>query len=215
MSEPSRADGRPDGQEGADRPIIRDKRRIDPTTGSLREPAPFAAGPGAPGSGSPGPDAPPQPAPTDVGPEHGGVDARVAELTADVQRLSAEYANYRKRVDRDRELVREVATANVLDALLPVLDDLDRAREHGDLTGAFKSVGEALETTLTKLGLERYGDVGERFDPTVHDALLHEYSGDVDVPTCTAVLQPGYRFAGRIIRPARVAVTEPEPEPIV
>ncbi|MET0741726.1 MAG: nucleotide exchange factor GrpE [Candidatus Nanopelagicales bacterium] len=207
MSEPSRAGGPTDGREGADRPIIRDKRRIDPTTGSLREPAPHAAGPGAR-------QEPPQPA-TDEGPEHGGVDARVAELTADVQRLSAEYSNYRKRVDRDRELVREIATANVLDALLPVLDDLDRAREHGDLTGAFKSVGEALEAVLTKLGLERFGEVGEPFDPTVHEALLHNYAADVDVPTCTAVLQPGYRFGGRIIRPARVAVTEPEPEPIV
>jgi molecular chaperone GrpE len=151
----------------------------------------------------------------DEGPEHGAVDAQVAELTADVQRLSAEYANYRKRVDRDRELVREVATGNVLEALLPVLDDLDRARDHGDLTGAFKAVGDSLEATLARIGLERFGEVGEPFDPTIHEALMHDFADDVEAPTCTAVLQPGYRFGGRIIRPARVAVTEPEPEPIV
>jgi molecular chaperone GrpE len=94
-----------------------------------------------------------------------------------------------------------------------VLDDIDRARDHGELEGGFRSVGEALEATVEKLGLQRFGAVGETFDPTVHEALMHSYSGDVTEPTCVQVLQPGYRFGDRVVRPARVAVAEPTEPP--
>jgi molecular chaperone GrpE len=135
--------------------------------------------------------------------------AQVAERTADLQRLSAEYANYRKRVERDRMAVREQALANVLSELLPVLDDIGRAREHGELTGGFKSVAESLESAVTKLGLTAFGEPGDPFDPTLHDALMHSYSAEVTEPTCVQILQPGYKVGDRIIRPARVAVAEP------
>jgi len=123
--------------------------------------------------------------------------------------VQAEYANYRKRVERDRVAVREQALANVLTGLVPILDDIGRAREHGELTGGFKSVAESLEATTAKLGLETFGDAGEPFDPRVHEALMHSYSTDVTEPTCVQILQPGYRVGDRIIRPARVAVAEP------
>jgi molecular chaperone GrpE len=135
--------------------------------------------------------------------------ALLAERTADLQRLQAEYANYRKRVERDRLAVREQALANVLNLLLPVLDDIGRAREHGELTGGFKSVAESLEAVVVKLGLTAFGDDGDPFDPTLHEALMHSYSPDVTEPTAVKVLQPGYRVGERIIRPARVAVAEP------
>jgi len=134
----------------------------------------------------------------------------LAERTADLQRLQAEYANYRKRVERDRLAVREQALANVLNELLPVLDDIGRAREHGELSGGFKSVAESLEGIVSKLGLTAFGENGDPFDPTLHEALMHEYSGDVTETTCVRILQPGYKVGDRIIRPARVAVAEPE-----
>jgi len=135
--------------------------------------------------------------------------AQVKERTADLQRLQAEYANYRKRVERDRTAVREQSLANVLTELLPVLDDIGRAREHGELSGGFKSVAESLESVVSKLGLVSFAEKGDPFDPTFHEALLHSYSGDVDQPTCVQILQPGYKIGDRILRPARVAVAEP------
>jgi molecular chaperone GrpE len=174
---------------------------------------------GAPGAGGPGA----RPGPGRAGPDQAGEAARspadrkaaeqLAERTADLQRVTAEYANYRKRVERDRQAVREQAVANVLSGLLPVLDDIGRAREHGELVGGFKSVAESLEAAVTKLGLDSFGESGEPFDPKVHEALMHSYSADVTEPTCVQVLQPGYRVGERILRPARVAVAEPgEPE---
>jgi molecular chaperone GrpE len=139
------------------------------------------------------------------------MNAQLAERTADLQRLQAEFANYRKRVERDRLAVREQALANVLSELLPVLDDIGRAREHGELSGGFKSVAEALEATVAKLGLVRYGEPGEAFDPKVHEALLHSYSDQVTEPTSVQILQPGYKVSDRILRPARVEVAEPAP----
>jgi molecular chaperone GrpE len=137
------------------------------------------------------------------------VAMKLAERTADLQRLQAEYVNYRKRVERDRAAVREQSLASVLAELLPVLDDIGRAREHGELTGGFKSVAESLEGTVTKLGLTTYGEAGEPFDPNVHEALMHAYSPDVTETTCVQILQPGYKVGERILRPARVAVAEP------
>jgi molecular chaperone GrpE len=169
------------------------------------------AGPGGPGTGGQGAT----PAP-DTGPVAAGAEViagRLAERTADLQRLQAEYANYRKRVERDRMAVREQALANVLTELLPILDDIGRAREHGELTGGFKSVAESLEGAAVKLGLTRYGEDGDPFDPKLHEALMHSYSRDVAEPTAVRILQPGYKVADRILRPARVAVAEPgEPD---
>lgn len=143
------------------------------------------------------------------------IETQVAELTADLQRLSAEYANYRKRVDRDREVVRDMAFAQVLGDLLPILDDIGRARAHDELHGAFKSVGEALESSVTRLGLEKFGAVWDVFDPTIHEAIGQveaDFAGDmpagVSGQVCAVVHQPGYRFKDRIVRPALVSVTE-------
>ena len=133
------------------------------------------------------------------------------ERTADLQRLQAEYQNYRRRVERDRITVKEIAIANLLTELLPVIDDIGRAREHGELVGGFKSVGESLETVAAKMGLQQFGKEGEPFDPTIHEALMHSYAPDVTETTCVAILQPGYRIGERTIRPARVAVAEPQP----
>ncbi|MDQ1047238.1 nucleotide exchange factor GrpE [Streptomyces sp. V4I2] len=139
------------------------------------------------------------------------VRTALGERTADLQRLQAEYQNYRRRVDRDRVTVKEIAVANLLSELLPVLDDIGRAREHGELVGGFKSVAESLETIAAKMGLQQFGKEGEPFDPTIHEALMHSYAPDVTETTCVAILQPGYRFGERTIRPARVAVAEPQP----
>ena len=133
----------------------------------------------------------------------------VAALTADLQRLQAEYANYRKRVERDRTLSHDLAIGSVLTELLALLDDIDRASQHGELTGGFKAVADQLALITTKLGLEKYGQEGDLFDPQVHEALLHDTSDDVTAPTATKILQPGYKFKERILRPARVAVTDP------
>ncbi|MET8826414.1 nucleotide exchange factor GrpE [Streptomyces sp. NPDC004610] len=139
------------------------------------------------------------------------VRTALGERTADLQRLQAEYQNYRRRVERDRVAVKEIAVANLLTELLPVLDDIGRAREHGELVGGFKSVAESLETVAAKMGLQQFGKEGEPFDPTIHEALMHSYAPDVTETTCVAILQPGYRIGERTIRPARVAVAEPQP----
>jgi molecular chaperone GrpE len=148
-----------------------------------------------------------------AGPQQADAEARLAERTADLQRLQAEYANYRKRVDRDRAAVREQAVANVLTGLLPVLDAIDQAREHGELSGGFKSVADSLSSALGKLGLVAYGDEGDPFDPKIHEALTHTYSPDVTEDTCVEIWQPGYKVGDRILRPARVAVAEPATGP--
>ncbi|MEU4513586.1 nucleotide exchange factor GrpE [Nonomuraea wenchangensis] len=186
---------------GHEEPVIRDNRKIDPETGLPREPdaaQETAAGPEAPAAG-PAAD--------------GELATQLAERTADLQRLQAEYVNYRKRVERDRAAVREQAVAGALTELLPVLDDIGRARDHGELTGGFAKVAESLEATLTKLGLTAYGQKGDPFDPTVHEALMHSYSEDVSEASAVEVFQLGYRMGERILRPARVAVAEPaEPQ---
>jgi molecular chaperone GrpE len=135
----------------------------------------------------------------------------LGERTADLQRLQAEFQNYRRRVERDRITVKEIAIANLVTELLPVLDDIGRAREHGELVGGFKSVAESLETVVAKMGLQQFGKEGEAFDPLIHEALMHSYAPDVTETTCVSILQPGYRIGERTIRPARVAVAEPQP----
>ena len=134
----------------------------------------------------------------------------VAALTEDLQRLQAEYANYRKRVERDRALSAEVAISSVLLEFLAILDDLDRAAAHNELSGGFKAVADQVIATTSKLGLEKFGDAPSTFDPNIHDALMHETSEEVKETTVTKILQPGYKYKERILRPARVVVTDPQ-----
>ena len=141
--------------------------------------------------------------------EASAVVDEVATLTADLQRLQAEYANYRKRVERDREAATELTTAMVIAQLLPVLDDIDRASEHGELSGGFKAVADQLNAITAKLGLAKFAEVNVPFDPMIHEALMHSTSADVSETTATQILQPGYKFKDKVIRPARVAVTDP------
>ena len=203
-------------EEEAPRVVVRDKRRVDPS-GAVREPDP-APEEAADEEQSPGAAAVPDDATSSRSPEEVAADDFVElrsleslldERTADLQRLKAEFDNYRKRVERDRAVWAEQAVAGVLVTLLPVLDDVERAREHGELTGGFKSVADALDGVLGKLGLERYGAPGDAFDPTVHEAVMHQHSDEVTEPTCVTVMRPGYRFAERLLRPAMVAVAEP------
>ena len=170
------------------------------------EPGTAAAGAARPAGDGQAGTGPEQPA---DGRADGDLAVRLAERTADLQRIQAEYANYRKRVERDRSAVREQALASVLAELLPVLDDIGRAREHGELAGGFKAIAEALESVVAKLGLTTFGEAGEPFDPNVHEALMHSYSAEVSEPTSVQILQPGYKVGERILRPARVAVAEP------
>jgi molecular chaperone GrpE len=188
-------------------PVIRDKRRIDPQTGQVREPR-TAAAPSGPGAAQ-GTAATDGSGPGETAASQSDAAATLAERTADLQRLQAEYLNYKRRVDRDRETARHNAIGSVLSALLPVLDDINRAREHDELSGGFKAVAESLERTVESLGLRSFGEPGEPFDPRIHEALMHSYSGDVTEPVSAAVLQVGYRHGDRILRPARVAVAEP------
>ncbi|MBB4934220.1 molecular chaperone GrpE [Lipingzhangella halophila] len=198
-------------------PVIRDKRRIDPDTGELRVPEGAEdTSPPAPGSveaeaAAEAVDA----AEAAQGSELAEVRQQLLERTNDLKRLQAEYANYRKRVDRDRAAVREQSLAQVISELLPILDDIGRAREHDELSGGFKSVGESLEALVSKLGLRKYGEAGDEFDPNVHEALTMVPSADVTVPTVVEVFQPGY-FIGedRVLRPARVVVAGPGEESV-
>ena len=181
------------------RVVVRDRRRIDPDTGEVRsaqQEAELAA---------------PDEAAAPETSQEAELKAQLDERTADLQRLQAEYANYRKRIDRDREVVVNSAKASVVQELLSVLDDIERAQQHGDLTGAFKAVADKLVATLDRVGLESFGHDGEPFDPSVHEAVQHDTSSEVAGPTVTAVLRRGYRFGDRIVRAALVGVTDHEP----
>jgi molecular chaperone GrpE len=230
-------------EETGSGPVVHDNRRIDPVTGQVRgrhvasKPAgTTGAGRPAEASGSAGTEnGEPEDHEDDdlsaaeaadeviegivedvIATEQDAVadaEARLAERTADLQRLQAEYANYRKRVDRDRAAVREQAVAATLAGLLPVLDAINQAREHGELSGGFKSVADSLQAALGRLGLVTYGEKGDPFDPKIHEALTSTYSPDVAEDTCVEILQPGYKVGDRILRPARVAVAEPATGP--
>ncbi|MEP7159825.1 MAG: nucleotide exchange factor GrpE [Dermatophilaceae bacterium] len=144
----------------------------------------------------------------------GGSDAQLAaERLADLQRLQAEYVNYKRRVDRDRALESERAIASMVESLLPVLDEVQLAREHGELgDGPFAKIAEKLETTLARYGVVRYGEPGETFDPTVHEAVMHthaELAPGTTATTVVQVLQPGYKIGDRVLRAALVAVADP------
>ena len=180
---------------------MRDRRRIDPETYQVREPQETAA---------PAAEAPGNPTASTV--EVDELKVALAERTADLQRLQAEYVNYKRRVDRDRDLARKVTVENMVKDLLPVLDDIRSARDHDELTGGFKAVADEIERITTKYGLESFGEKGDPFDPHIHEALLHAHAEGIDGPTCVEILQPGYRIGDRILRPARVAVAEPDPD---
>ncbi|UUN25170.1 nucleotide exchange factor GrpE [Streptomyces sp. FIT100] len=177
-----------------------------------------AAGAGADTGGGGGTSASAQPSPQEQGHGHGhgheheqghGLRAELRERTADLQRLKAEYDNYRKRVRRDRLAIREIAVANVLGRLLPVLDALAEAREQGEVTGGFEHVARALETELAGVGLRPFGTAGDAFDPAVHEAVSYRSSDRFDRLICTAVLRSGYRVGEQLLRPARVTVAGP------
>lgn len=137
-------------------------------------------------------------------------DTRVAELTADLQRLQAEFLNYKRRVERDREMVAENATYRVLVPIIEVLDTVDRAREHGDLDAGFAAVADQLERVVTGLGLTKFGTPGEPFDPNLHEALSHiGEDPEVEVTTCKVVAKAGYRIGERVVRAAQVLVVDP------
>jgi molecular chaperone GrpE len=186
--------------------VVRDRRRIDPETGQVRNPEPAAT---PPAGAAPASEPEPEPVAADSV-AAAELAAQVAERTADLQRLSAEYANYRRRVDRDREQVLVSARVQFVSDLLTVLDDLDRAEAHGDLVGPFKAVADKLTAVVGKLGLEAFGLEGEPFDPTVHEAD-HHAPATVSGPSVTvvsSVLRRGYRIADRVLRPAMVTVVD-------
>ncbi|GAB3247571.1 nucleotide exchange factor GrpE [Nocardioides dilutus] len=136
--------------------------------------------------------------------------AELAERTADLQRVQAEFLNYKRRVERDRDLIRENATYAALAPITEVLDTIDRAREHGDLDPGFQSVADQLERIVTGLGLTKFGAVGDAFDPAIHDALSHiGEDPEVEVTTCKVVAKSGYRIGDRVVRAAQVLVVDP------
>ena len=216
--------GRPVADDGSEPPVVRDKRRVDPETGQVRSPQSGSAATDTDAGAGAGtsPDvsgemaneteveAPPE-APSGLTPDKD----LAAERLADLQRLQAEYVNYRKRVERDRDVARESAVASVLESLLPVMDDVHLARQHGDLEGGpFAAIADKLEAVLGRAGLQRFGEPGEAFDPSVHEALMHtqaELAEGTDVTTVVQVLQPGYKVGDRVLRAARVAVADPQP----
>ncbi len=203
-------EGQPD-PSGEETPRFTDKRRVDPETGEVRE-QPAAEEPQAdPLAGLEAE------ADAHMHEQLVAAEALAAERLDELQRANAAYYNleqqynaYVKRSKAESLAAHDRGVAAVAEALIPVLDDIELARQHGDLTGPFASIAEKLEGTLSRFGVERYGAAGEPFDPAVHEALMHGHSADVTEPTVQQVLQPGYRTADRILRAARVAVVDPE-----
>jgi len=186
--------------------VVRDRRRIDPETGEVR----FPSGADEAPAGDAAAAEEILVSESAVDPRVDELTAEVAERTADLQRVTAEYANYRRRVDRDRESVLVTARVQFVSELLTVLDDIDRAETHGDLTGPFKAVGDKITSVVQKLGLESFGLEGEPFDPSVHEAVQHDTSesGGATVSVLSAVLRSGYRIGDRVLRPAMVTVVD-------
>jgi molecular chaperone GrpE len=225
------SDQNPNGQDSNEpeheEPIIRDKRRIDPETGKVREPA--DAGKGSEEiSSDPAPDLAHEEL-VDVGPAQDDFETflsdddldvlsgqataeqQAAERLADLQRVTAEYANYRKRTEANREVERERAVGDTVKGLIPVLDDLDRAEKHGDLEegSAFATIAAKLRTTIDRLGLTAYGKAGDVFDPQIHEAIFQQPSPDVTVETVADVVETGYQLGSTTVRVAKVVVAVP------
>jgi molecular chaperone GrpE len=176
---------------------VTDKRRVDPVTGEVRE---QATGP-APSGPAPGPFA-------GETPEEAG---KADELLADLQRVQADFANYRKRALRDQQLIADRAKASVITQLLGVLDDLDRARSHGDLeAGPLKSVADKLVAALEGQGLSGFGAEGDEFDPALHEAVQHE--GEGTHPVVGTVMRRGYKVGDQVVRHALVGVVDTVPD---
>jgi molecular chaperone GrpE len=224
------SDQNPNGQDSNEpeheEPIIRDKRRIDPETGKVRQPADAEAGSEETSSD---PDLAHEEL-VDVGPAEGDrfesllseddldvlsgqstADDLAAERLADLQRVTAEYANYRKRTESNREVERERVVGDTVKGLIPVLDDLDRAEKHGDLEegSAFATIAAKLRTTIERLGLTPYGKAGDVFDPQIHEAIFQQPSSDVTVDTVADVVETGYRLGSTTVRVAKVVVAVP------
>ena len=210
-------------QEGYEKPVVHDRRRIDPETGKVREPAgeeaPSSVDGGAPAPGeAQGDAATAEAAPSEVADELARASAEALELAdelarrkAELYNLQQEYNNYVRRSKADAAAQRQAGAQDVAEALLGVLDELELARQHGDLTGPFAAIAEKLEGTLAqRFEVVRYGAVGEEFDPTIHEALMHSTDPEATATTVTQVLQPGYRAGERVLRAARVAVSSPE-----
>jgi molecular chaperone GrpE len=156
----------------------------------------------------------PTPEPTPEQDELTVTKMELAERTSDLQRLQAEFVNYKRRVERDRDLIRENATYAALAPIIEVLDTIDRAREHAPLEGGFQAVADQLERIVSGLGLSKFGAVGDPFDPTIHEALSHiGEDPEVEVTTCKVVAKAGYRIGDRVVRAAQVLVVDPPSGP--
>ena len=219
------AAGRPPGDEEPENqpeePIVHDKRRIDPETGKVRQPEQpgqggaeaEASGPQGADEGFEGPDVETSLTDADLDFLSGQSSAEqlAAERLTDLQRLTAEYANYRKRTEANREVERERLTGDIVMSILPVLDDLDRAEKHGDLEGdtPFAAIARKLRTTLERFGLQRVGETGEPFDHNIHEALMQQPSDDVAQETVIEVIEAGYFLGSTLLRAAKVVVAVP------
>jgi molecular chaperone GrpE len=198
-------------------PVIRDNRKVDPVTGQARHPEGEQHAQAHSPVDSDG-DALAQAeeilngveVPAEESVAQGAANAEAAELKNDLLRLQAEYVNYRKRVERDRAVAGEMAVIGVLNSLLPVLDDIDAARQHGDLAdGPFAAIATKLETALKTYGLVRIAETGVEFDPNIHEALVQQPGEDIEVDTVSQVLRSGYRSGDRVLRAAQVVVAVP------
>jgi molecular chaperone GrpE len=227
-----------DENQNHDEPIIRDKRRIDPETGEVRRPesGPEGAGGESAPKGATDASGTAEGVDTDTAASAAGdggagfesdeetltvddilnaaqaeVEDPSAEHLADLKRVTAEYANYRKRTEANREIERERAIGAAVSVLLPVLDDLDRAEKHGDLEGdtPFATIAAKLRASVEKLGLTPFGEVGEPFDPQRHEAIFQQHSDEVEVDTVGDVVETGYLLGGTLLRAAKVVVKTP------
>lgn len=227
VDEPSTVPGVPGSWPGAEEGLATTGTPTSPATGQASANAARAAyqdaarGPQAPGPNHPTPEPSRseepmrEPAAGQAAGEQEHPDtALAAEHLADLQRVHAEYVNYKRRVDRDRAVERDRAIASVVESLLPVLDEIQLARQHGELEdGPFAKIAEKLEAILGKRGVERYGQPGDGFDPTVHEAVMHvqaELAPGTTETTVVQVLQPGYKLGDRVVRAALVAVADPQ-----
>ena len=211
-----------DENENHDEPVIRDKRRIDPETGQVRKPGADAAEAETQAAASE-PAAGESADSGEAAEEHeltvedilnaaqAEVEDPSAEHLADLKRVTAEYANYRKRTEANREVERERAVGAAVSVLLPVLDDLDRAEKHGDLEGdtPFATIAAKLRASVEKLGLTPFGEVGEAFDPQRHEAIFQQHSDEVEVDTVADVVETGYLLGSTLLRAAKVVVKTP------
>ena len=207
------SEGRSQGKEQENepqKPVIHDNRKVDPKTGQARHPdqEPHADSGDALSQAEDILNSVEVPAEESVAQGVGAAEAE--ELRNDLRRLQAEYVNYRKRVERDRAVAGEMAVIGVLNSLLPVLDDVDAARQHGDLEdGPFAAIATKLENALKTYGLERIAETGVEFDPTIHEALIQQPGEDIEVDTVSQVLRSGYKSGERVLRAAQVIVAVP------